>query len=154
MLGQVAPQADDIGDRPFGDEVAEAAVFLGDVEDQLGIARHAFQLAQMTNDPRILHQALQMIGAHQNDFFRIEAKEHLLEGWPFGVHQTVLQTCTKHPQGQGRQVTVVADGLELSGGGGRRQVRFQRGGGTKAVEAVFIEPFVVLHALSKTKFER
>nr|GFA08047.1 hypothetical protein [Tanacetum cinerariifolium] len=97
VLEQIAPQPDDVGHWPVGDEIAEAAVFMGDVEDQLRVARHALELAQVADDPRVLHQAFQMVAAHQRDFFRVEAEEDLLEGRPFGVHQAVFEAGTKHP---------------------------------------------------------
>ncbi|MOA55462.1 hypothetical protein D3C78_1792560 [compost metagenome] len=55
----------------------------------------------MTDDPRILHQPLQVFGAHQHDFFRVELEEHLFEGRPLGVDQTVFEAGAKYAQGHG-----------------------------------------------------
>ncbi|MOA08684.1 hypothetical protein D3C78_1284730 [compost metagenome] len=70
---------------------------MGHVQYELRIARHALELAQVTDDPRVLHQALKVLGAHQHDFFRVEPEEHLFEGWPLGVHQAVLEPGAKYP---------------------------------------------------------
>ncbi|MNE54439.1 hypothetical protein D3C80_1492150 [compost metagenome] len=101
MLGQVAPQAGDVARRPVRQECTEAAVLAGHVEDELGVARHALELGQVTNQALVLHQPLQVFGAHQHHLVRIEAEEHFLEGRPLGIHQAVLEPGAKHPQGQG-----------------------------------------------------
>ncbi|RMO26391.1 hypothetical protein ALQ45_05845 [Pseudomonas amygdali pv. morsprunorum] len=149
VFGNVLPQAGDVIDRPLGDEFAETAVLLFDVQNQLCIARHALEFAQVADDARILHQPLQVISPHQHDFFRVEAEEDLLERRPFRVHQTVFQACTKHAQGHGRQIAVGADGLQLfrclRGG----QVGFQCFGGAESIQAILVQPFVVLHRFSK-----
>ncbi|RMT40023.1 hypothetical protein ALP47_05118 [Pseudomonas savastanoi] len=149
VFGQVLPQASNVIDRPLGDEFAETAVLLFDVQNQLRIARHALEFAQVADDARILHQPLQVISTHQHDFFRVEAEEDLLERRPFRVHQTVFQACTKHAQGHGRQIAVGADGLQLfrclRGG----QVGFQCFGGAESIQAILVQPFVVLHRFSK-----
>ena len=146
VLGQVLPQADDIGHRPVGDQRAEAAFFLAHIEDELGIARHALELAQMANQPRILHQPFQMLGAHQHHLLRIEAEEHLLEGRPLGVDQAVLEAGAEHPQRQQRQVAIITQRTQLGVGAGLWQARLQRRGRAEAVEAVFVEPLIVTHA--------
>ncbi len=148
VLAQVLPQADDIGHRPVGNKPAEAAFFLLDIQNHLRIARHALELAQVTDDARVLHQPLQVLGAHEHDFFRVKPKEHLLEGRPLGVHHAVLQAGAKHPQRQGRQVAVIADLAQFRRGQGHRQVGFQLGRRTKPVQTIFVQPLVIAHALS------
>ncbi|MCY1441681.1 hypothetical protein D9M71_580050 [compost metagenome] len=101
MLGQVLPQANDIGHRPVGDQGPEAALLLFNIKDHLRVARHALELAQVADDPRVLHQPLEVLGAHQHDLVRVEAEEHFFKGRPLGIHQTVLEPGAKHPQGQG-----------------------------------------------------
>ncbi|MNC80658.1 hypothetical protein D3C75_1335340 [compost metagenome] len=50
----------------------------------------------MADDPRVLHQPLKMLGAHQYDFFRVELEEHFFEGRPFCIHQAVLEPGAEH----------------------------------------------------------
>ncbi|KPW12471.1 Uncharacterized protein ALO42_05454 [Pseudomonas syringae pv. atrofaciens] len=149
VFGDVLPQAGDVIDRPLGDELAETAMLLLDVQNQLRIARHALELAQMTNDARVLHQPFQVIGAHQHDFLRVEAKKHFFERWPLGVYQAVFQACAENPQGHGRQVAVGADGLQLSGCLGGGQMSFQSFGRAESIQAILVQPFVVVHRFSK-----
>ncbi|MNO08379.1 hypothetical protein D3C81_2309910 [compost metagenome] len=58
----------------------------GDVEDHLGVQRHALELAEMADQAGVLHEVFQALAAHQHDLLRIEAEEHFLEGRPLGVH--------------------------------------------------------------------
>ncbi|MNF13241.1 hypothetical protein D3C80_2150050 [compost metagenome] len=60
------------------------------VEDKLGVAWHAFQLGEVADQAFVLHQPLQMLGAHQHHLVRIEAEERLLERWPLAIHHAVL----------------------------------------------------------------
>ncbi|RMV47704.1 hypothetical protein ALP11_05669 [Pseudomonas syringae pv. papulans] len=149
VFGDVLPQACDVIDWPLSDELAETAMLLLDVQDQLCIAWHALELAQMTNDARVLHQPFQVIGAHQHDFLRVEAKEHFFERWPLGVHQAVFQACAENSQGHGRQIAVGADGLQLPGCFGGGQMSFQSFGGAESIQAILVQPFVVVHRFSK-----
>ena len=127
MLGQVLPEPHDIGHRPVGNKSAETAVFIGYVEDHLRVARHAFELAQVADDPRILHQPFKVLGAHQHHFFRIESEKDLFKYWPLGVHHAVLEPRAKYAQGQGRQVAIVADPAQLLSRFGNGQFGFQGG---------------------------
>src|SRR5690606_17054330 len=79
LLGQITPQPDAIGGRPLRNEIAEAAMLPCHVQYELRIARHALEFAQVANQPRILHQPLDMLTAHQHDLFRIETKKGPLE---------------------------------------------------------------------------
>lgn len=99
----------------------------------------------MTDQPGVLHQPLDVFAAHQHHLFRIETEEGLLEGRPLGVHQTVLEPGTEDAQADQRQVAIVRDGSQLIGAARLRQPRFQRRRGTEAIEAVFVQPFVVVH---------
>jgi hypothetical protein len=99
VLGQVLPQPDDIGHRPVGDQRAETALLPGHIQHHLRIARHALELAQVADDARVLHQALQVLGAISTTFPG-RTEEHLLERRPLGVHQAVLEPGAEHAQGR------------------------------------------------------
>ena len=99
----------------------------------------------MADQAGVLHQPLEMLGAHEHDLLRIEAEEHFLEGWPLGVHQAVLEAGAEDPQADQRQVAVVAQRAQLGGALRLRQARFQRLPGAEAVQAVFVHPGVVAH---------
>ena len=62
----------------------------GHVQHELGIARYAFELAQMTDQPGVLHQPLDVFAAHQHHLFRIETEEGLLEGRPLASTRLCL----------------------------------------------------------------
>ncbi|MNC48887.1 hypothetical protein D3C75_980320 [compost metagenome] len=120
---------------------------LGDIQHHLRITRHALELAQVADNALILHQPLQMLGAHQHHFLRVEAKEHLLERRPLGIHQAVLEPGAEHAQGQGRQVAVVADVAQLRRRARLRQEGLQGLGRAEAVQAVLVQPLVIAHGL-------
>jgi hypothetical protein len=145
---QKGPQADDVGHWPVGDQFAKAALFMGHIQNELRIARHAFELAQVSDDPRILHQALQVLGAHQHDFFRVELEEHFFKCRPLGVHQAVLEAGAEDAQRHGREVAIIADLAQLRRGLGNGQMGFQFSRRTEAVQTVFVQPLVIAHALS------
>ena len=145
MLGQILPQPDDIGHRPIGDQGAEATFFTTYIKNELGVARHAFELAQVANQPRILHQVLQALGAHQHHLFWIEAKEHLLERRPLGVHQAVLETGAEDTQADQRQITVITQRPQFRIAARLRQHGLQRLGRAETVEAELVQPLVITH---------
>ncbi|MCY1446949.1 hypothetical protein D9M71_635450 [compost metagenome] len=147
MLGQVLPQPDNVGHRPVGDERTKAAMLFCDIQHHLRIARHALELAQVADDALVVHQPLQVLGAHQHHLLRVEAEEHLLERRPLGIHQAVLEPGAEHAQGQGRQVAVVADVTQLRRRARLRQEGLQGLGRAEAAQAILMQPLVIAHGL-------
>ena len=99
----------------------------------------------MADQPRILHQVLQALSAHQHHLFRIEAEEHFLERRPFSIHQAVLETGAEDAQADQRQVAVIAQRPQLGIAARLRQHGLQRLGRAETVEAELVQPLVITH---------
>src|SRR5690606_5622048 len=144
--GDITPQPDDILGRPVGEQMTEATLFLRHVQHELRVAWHALELAEMADQLRVLHQSFDMLAPHQHDLLRIEAEEGLLEGRPLGIDQTMLETGAKDSPADQREIAVVDNRSHLIGAGRLRQQRLQGRRRAEAVQAVFVQPFVVTHA--------
>ena len=145
MPGKVLPQPDDIADRPTCNQLAKAALLMRHIKNELGISRNTLELAQMTNNPFVLHQAFQMLLPHEHDLVWRKAEKCRFESRPFGIHQAVLEARPKHPQRNKGEVAVIGNRAQLTVRTGLRQMGLQLRCRTKAVQAILMQPFIVTH---------
>src|SRR5262249_3423019 len=106
-FGERLPQPDDVRTRPVGEPGAKAAVLLSDVEHRRGVVAHRFELPPMADQPPVAEQRFKRLVRHRAPPARLETVEHLFEGWPFRVNETVFETGAKNPELHLRQITVV-----------------------------------------------
>ncbi len=99
----------------------------------------------MANQAGVLHQPLNVLGAHQHDFLRGKPEEGLLKGRPLGVYQAMPKPRPKYPQRDGRQVAIIGNGTQLICGSRLGQQRLQRLRRAKAIQAILVQPAIVLH---------
>ena len=119
-LGQEFEQADLVGGRPPGEELAETAVLLRHILDQARIQAHRADLRAVAHDPRVLHEPVPEVVGLEGEPRRLEAEKSRFESGPLRFDHAPGEAGREHPPGHFREDAIIA---EL---GERLRVRLRR----------------------------